>query len=93
MIKFGEKRINPNHIIKYYPELGNVIAFDLVNTTTVTINFKTTEDRDDMLKLLDSYLVAFDNGRILSSSTNKVPQFIMDEPDLGGSGPGGISMQ
>ena len=93
MMKFGEKRINPNHIIKYYPELGNCIKFDLINTTTESIHFKSIEERDDMLRLLDSYLVEFDNGKILSSPTNRVPQFIIDDSDLGGSGPGGMSMQ
>jgi hypothetical protein len=91
-MKFGEKRINPNHIIKYYPELVHSISFDLVNTTTESIHFKTLEDRDDMLRLIDNYLVAFDDGKILSTQS-KVPQFIIDDSDLGGSGPGGISMQ
>ena len=92
MIKFGDKRINPNHVIKYYPELGNCIEFDLVNTTTESIHFKSIEERDDMLRLIDSYLVAFDDGKILSTQS-KVPQFIMEDTDLGGSGPGGVSMQ
>jgi len=92
MIKLGEKRINPNNIIKYYPELENSIKFELVNGKSESIFFRHQQERDEMLKMLDDYLVFFDNGILKGIRDQNLPSFIINDTDKG-YGPGGIPMQ
>ena len=98
MIKLGKRRINPGHIIQYYPkdekdvkEDGYLIIFELSDETVEEVPYINKEERDGMLTMLDKYLVSFDNGTITVPDLGSMPTFI-----LGGSqeeGPGGISMQ
>ena len=101
MIKLGEKRINIENVTIFCPDDSDrstnsspfCIRFDLIDGSQENIEFKTAQERDEMLQTLDKYLVTFDNGIIKSSKTKNMPSFIIDDTDLGGSGPGGISMQ
>jgi len=95
MIKLGEKRINPRHIIQYYPNIvmdNPTIIFELNNKENETVMFDSIEERDGMLNMLDKYLVSFDDGTITVPDLRSMPTFI-----LGGQGqdegPGGISLQ
>lgn len=92
MIKLGEQRINPLNIAKYYPDLDISIMFDLLTGARIEVTFKSKSERDDMLKLLDKFLVDFDDGTVILPEINNLPTFI-----LGGQGPtegpGGISIQ
>ncbi len=95
MIKLGEKRINPGHIIKYYPNrvMDNpTIVFELSDKEHETVMFDDTEKRDDMLKMLDNYLVSFDNGTITVPDLGGMPTFILGGQGPG-EGPGGVSIQ
>jgi hypothetical protein len=95
MIKLGEKRINPGHIIQYYPNrvMDNAtIIFELSSKENETVMFDSEEERDGMLDMIDKYLVSFDNGTITVPDLGSMPTFI-----LGGQGPeegpGGVSIQ
>ena len=99
MIKLGERRLNPGHIIQYYPKDeedikmdGYLIIFELSDETTEEVSYTNKEERDGMLDMIDKYLVSFDNGTITVPDFGSMPTFV-----LGGQGPeegpGGISMQ
>jgi len=91
MIKIQEIRINPDNLIRYYPE-ENLIRFQMIDCTIEEATFETTVERDEMLKMLDQYLITFDNGIIKTPYEKRMPSFIIDPPDEE-QGPGGISMQ
>jgi len=95
MIKLGEKRINPGHIVQYYPNkvMDNAtIIFELHDREPETVVFDSEEERNGMLDMLDKYLVSFDNGTITVPDFGSIPTFV-----LGGQGPeegpGGVSIQ
>lgn len=100
MIKLGEKRINIQNVAIYLPDDSDAsadgpfyIRFDFTDRSQEKIKFKTVEARDAMLKMLDNHLVFFDNGVIRSSEGKSMPSFIIDDSNIGGSGPGGVPMQ
>ena len=95
MIKLGEIRINPVNIIKYYP--GKImdnptIVLKLIDGESEEIFYNDIQKRDEMLELLDKYLIAFDDGVVTMPDLHDIPMFT-----LGGQGPtegpGGISIQ
>ena len=92
MIKLGERRINPGHIVQYFPVTDTHIRFVLSEGNSETVTFDSKEERDGMLDQLDKCLVSFDNGTIVMPDLSDIPIFSFggQEPT---EGPGGISMQ
>jgi len=93
MLKFGEKRINPVHVIKYQPSVTSeniFIDFTLSNGESEKIKFESEKERNDMLVLLDKYMVSFDEGTIIMPDIPDFPSMLLGG---GGEGPGGIQMQ
>lgn len=71
MIKFGDVRINPNHVKKYFPhEIGYVagedleyqIGFHFIDGSDYTVKFNTEEERDKMLDAVDELLLILNDG-------------------------------
>ena len=88
MVKLGEERINPRNIVRYYPKLHGdheSIIFKMVNGEDIVVPFENTERRDEMMKLLDDYLVSFDNGVVAAPDITDLPPII-----FGGNLPGGM---
>jgi len=89
MIKLGERRINPGHIVQYYPseDSDHLIIFELTGEATEAVSFDSKKSRDAMLVLVDKYLISFDDGTIIASTMPNFP-FILGGP--GEEGPGGV---
>lgn len=93
MIKVGDKRFNMDEIWTYQPALvldNPCIRVETRQGVEEDIIFKTEEERDKILDLLDSVLLMIKDGEIVQRDDVMDIPFIMGP---GGMPSGGIPMQ